>query len=179
MKLKVRAFDASLGKMITEETSGLSSAEILQRYDNTMLALFYDDDSPVLDKNNEHLYEGDILEFQDKWEWYRGEWAAKFHFATTDEKIKLRKEYDALPTEKRVVELSMIHGVSFSIYDLKEGRFVKIGNIYESVKEGTQEEIQEQVKEELRKLYGRKKAAFRITDIFEPSQRIDPSVLFE
>jgi uncharacterized phage protein (TIGR01671 family) len=84
------------------------------------------------DKNGKEIYEGDILEFTDKWEWYRGEWAPKFIFASEKQKQELRKEYDLLPTHKIVVDMSPEEGVNFSTYDLGEYRWQVIGNIHEN-----------------------------------------------
>lgn len=85
------------------------------------------------DKNKTKIYEGDILEFTDKWEWYRGEWASKFLFAQSQEECReLDKQFSKLPTHKVVVDMSAEEGVNFSTYDLGEGRWEVIGNIYEN-----------------------------------------------
>lgn len=84
------------------------------------------------DKNGVEIYEGDILEFTDKWEWYRGVWFSKLHFADGKEKEDLKKQYDLLPTHKLEVEICFKEGVSFSVYDLEQSRYQVIGNIHEN-----------------------------------------------
>lgn len=79
------------------------------------------------------IYEGDILEFIDKWEWYRSSWAFKLIGKSEEEKIALRKEYSDLPTHKFLVEWDErenTYGISY--YDIKEGRLKVIGNVYEN-----------------------------------------------
>ena len=84
------------------------------------------------DKNGKEIYEGDIIEFTDKWEWYRGQYAIKMLFADKEEKEILKKQYDNEPMERRVVELETFDGINFSKYDLEQGRWEVIGNIYEN-----------------------------------------------
>ena len=84
------------------------------------------------DKNGKEIYEGDIIEFTDKWEWYRGQYAIKMLFADKEEKEILKKQYDNEPMERRVVELETFDGINFSKYDLEQGRWEVIGNIFEN-----------------------------------------------
>ncbi len=84
------------------------------------------------DKNGKDIYEGDIIEFTDKWEWYRGQYAIKMLFADKEEKEILKKQYDNEPMERRVVELETFDGINFSKYDLEQGRWEVIGNIFEN-----------------------------------------------
>lgn len=55
MKIKIRAFDAQTHNMVTEESSGLHSYEILKRFDCVMLF------ANTNDCNEKEVYEGDIL----------------------------------------------------------------------------------------------------------------------
>ncbi len=57
------------------------------------------------DSKGVEIYEGDILEFTDKWEWYRTEYGPRFAFVTGEEREAIQKEYDAEPMERRVVEI--------------------------------------------------------------------------
>ena len=84
----------------------------------------------LTDINNVRVFEGSILEFQDKWEWYRAEWWAKVRSCSNpEERAEVQRKYYALPTEKRVVEYDIETGYNFSVSDLKSGYFVVIGNI--------------------------------------------------
>ena len=53
-------------------------------------------------------------------------------FADKEEKEILKKQYDNEPMERRVVELETFDGINFSKYDLEQGRWEVIGNIFEN-----------------------------------------------
>lgn len=106
MKLKIRAYDSDLDKVITEENSGLLSAEILKRYDNHTLALFRDDGTPILYPSGEQVYEGDII-------------AWKGGLIKNQQLIK-------------EIKLSFIDGINVFLAGFNGGYWEKIGNIYQN-----------------------------------------------
>lgn len=83
------------------------------------------------DKNGKEIYEGDILEFTDKWEWYRSSYGVRMHFAVGEEHKKLKAMYDAEPMHRREVKFDPYEGYGLSRGDL-ENYFAVIGNIYEN-----------------------------------------------
>jgi len=59
----------------------------------------------LTDKNGVEVYEGDKLEFADKWEWYKGKYSVKMHFANNERLAELKRQYDAEPMEVRTVTI--------------------------------------------------------------------------
>ena len=83
----------------------------------------------VKDRKKVAIYEGDILVFADKWEWYKGSYAIKMLFADKEKKKKLKEKYDKEPLETRVVDDLREEWVNSS--EIQE-YWENIGNIYEN-----------------------------------------------
>jgi len=86
------------------------------------------------DKNGKEIYEGDVVEFSDKWEWYKTKYGISMMFAKSekgDRYAKLKAAYEAEPMERRVVKFDPYEAYGLSKGDL-ESYWEVIGNLYEN-----------------------------------------------
>ncbi len=77
------------------------------------------------------LYEGDIVEFTDKWEWYRGSYQIKMMFADEEEHARLKAQFESEPMYRFEVKRHPFEGLNLSGYDLSQDRYQIIGNVHE------------------------------------------------
>lgn len=81
------------------------------------------------DKNGKEIYEGDILQFSDKWEWHRGKFAGGI-LATAKDVEEVSLDHEKYPYERRKIEMPDCYEWIL-LSELKQYWEV-IGNIYEN-----------------------------------------------
>lgn len=83
----------------------------------------------LTDKNGKEVYEGDVLQFSDKWEWYRGQFGGGW-LATQADKTEVETNHVKYPYERRVVNLPSDY--EWLLSSEIQTYFEVIGNIYEN-----------------------------------------------
>jgi uncharacterized phage protein (TIGR01671 family) len=86
--------------------------------------------SGVKDMDGNIIYNGDIIQFADKWEWYRSEYGARFMLSDDEARAKVQEQYDNEPLYCRVVDFS--EEFDFLLSNDIQQYWKVIGNIYES-----------------------------------------------
>ena len=87
----------------------------------------------LFDRHGKEIWEGDVIEFVDKWEWYRSSYAIKMLFANQEEKQLLKQKFDAAPMYRFAVEpFTADEGYNLSVYDNNQYRYEVVGNIFEN-----------------------------------------------
>lgn len=100
-EIKFKFWLGHIGKMTYEHT--LSEVhKIIPEFSEDIIPLQF---VGIKDKNKVDIFEGDVLEFADKWEWYKTSYGIKMRFAEPERRAELQKQYDAEPMERRVIEM--------------------------------------------------------------------------
>ncbi len=81
------------------------------------------------DKNGVEIYEGDIVQFADKWEWHRGAFAGGF-LATDKDVDEVKNDHLKYPYERRTVKIP--ESYAWLLSSEIQRYWEVIGNIYEN-----------------------------------------------
>lgn len=112
----VHAWQHEMGNNAQTSLEALDDLEIMQ-YTN------------VNDKDGYPIFEGDVLEFADKWEWYRGSYGIKMRFAEPERLKKLQEQYDSEPMERR--EIQMPECYEWLLSSEIQTYWKVVGNVYQ------------------------------------------------
>lgn len=107
MKIKYRLYDWSNKKYLDPRLFAVTADGdvINKRTARTVGGISVEACCGIKDSKGVDIYEGDIVRFSDKWEWYRGQYGIKMMAAEGERLEELKAQYEAEPYEERVVKL--------------------------------------------------------------------------
>jgi uncharacterized phage protein (TIGR01671 family) len=84
----------------------------------------------IKDSDGVEIYEGAILEFSNKWEWYKGSYGMRMRFADEEALKKLKEDYANEPMERRKIEMPSCY--EWILSGEIQSYWKVVGNIYEN-----------------------------------------------